>query len=57
MKAPNEMSNFDNAIYSMITDNGWEEAYTKQFLTNEQRERFEKIKAIYLEECLKDCNF
>ena len=51
------MNNFDKAIYCLITDDGYGEAMCKGELTNEQRKRFEKIKAIYLEECLKDCNF
>ena len=56
-KTFDELSDFGMAIYYMILDDGYGEAIYKQDLTNEQRERFEKIKEIYLEECLKDCKF
>ena len=51
------MSNFDEALRCMMDGDGLGEALCVGLLTADQRERFEKIKEIYLEECLKDCDF
>lgn len=51
------MTDFDRAISCMIDGDGLGEALYLNLLTNEQRERFDKIKSIYLEEQLKDCDF
>ena len=51
------MTDFENAIYCMINNDGLCEALYCNLLTADQKERFNKIKEIYLEECLKDCDF
>ena len=51
------LNDFDRAIICLIDGDGLSEALCMNFLTGEQRERFDKIKSIYLEECLKDCDF
>ena len=51
------MENFNCAITAMLDDDGMIEALYYDLLTSDQKQRFDKIKAIYLEECLKDCNF
>lgn len=51
------MTNFENAIVCMINEDGLGEALYLNELDNEQRERFGKIKEIFLAECLRDCEF
>ena len=51
------MENFNQALICMMNDDGLGEALCMNSLTADQRERFDKIKSIYLEECLKDCGF
>lgn len=48
---------FEEAIYCMIIDNGYCEALAMDKMTPDQKERFSKIKDVYLEEKLKDCKF
>lgn len=50
-------NNFSYALLAMLEDDGLSEALYLNELTTEQKERFNKIKEIYLQECLKDCNF
>lgn len=51
------MTDFEMAISCMVNDDGLGEALYLNSLSNEQKDRFNKIKEIYLEECLKDCKF
>lgn len=51
------MTDFEMAVKCMLEGDGLCEALCLNTLTDDQRERFEKIKGIYLEECLKDCEF
>lgn len=53
----NTMHNFEYAVMSLLEGDGLGEALFVQELTSDQKERFNKIKGIYLEECLKDCPF
>ena len=57
MKGVIKMTDFEMAIKCMLEGDGACEALYLNTLTDDQRERFEKIKEIYLEECLKDCDF
>ena len=52
-----ELHNFEYAVMSLIEGDGLGEALFVNELTADQRKRFDKIKIIYLEECLKDCPF
>lgn len=52
-----ELHNFEYAVMSLLEGDGLGEALFVNELTAEQRKRFDKIKGIYLEECLKDCPF
>ena len=52
-----KMNDFELAILAMIEEDGFSEAYHIDQLTAEQKERFNKIKSVFLEECLKDCPF
>ena len=52
-----ELHSFEYAVMSLLEGDGLGEALFVQDLTNEQKERFNKIKEIYLQECLKDCPF
>jgi hypothetical protein len=51
------MTEFELAVQCMVTGDDLGEALCLNSLTAEQKERFSKIKDIYLEECLKDCPF
>ena len=50
-------SDFDRAVLCMLEDDGFGEALFFDMLTADQKDRFNKIKSIYLDECLKDCDF
>ena len=50
-------NNFNYALLALLEDDGLSEAIYLSKLTTEQKERYNKIKEIYLEECLKDCKF
>lgn len=50
-------SDFDRAVLCMLEDDGFGEAMFFDLLTADQKDRFNKIKSIYLDECLKDCDF
>ena len=48
---------FQHAVLCMLEDDGLGEALFFDQLTEDQKRRFNQIKSIYLEECLKDCDF
>ncbi len=52
-----KMDNFQIAILAMIDDNGYLEALCCDKMSSDQRDRFSKIKSVYLDECLKDIGF
>ena len=52
-----QMNDFELAILAMIEEDGFSEAYHMNRLTTEQKDRFNKIKEVFLEEQLKDCPF
>ena len=51
------MTNFEKAILCMLNGDGYGEALCTDRMTPDQKDRFNRIKAIYLEECLKECEF
>ena len=57
VQAMNELTEFERAIYCLIREDGLGEALAVQSMTNEQKESFEKIKEIFLEQTLKDGGF
>lgn len=52
-----QMNDFELAVLAMLEEDGWTEAYHLDRLTPEQKDRFNQIKGIFLEEQLKDCKF
>lgn len=52
-----QMDNFQLAIFFLLEDNDLAVAICENEMTTAEREYFDKIKSIYLEQQLKDCNF
>lgn len=57
IKMEKQLHSFEYAVMSLLEGDGLGEALFVTELTAEQKERFDKIKDIYLKECLKDCPF
>lgn len=53
----NQFDEFQLAVFFLIEGNDLAVALSKNQMTADQRERFERIESAYLEEQLKDCPF